>query len=455
MERLRELSLNSNHSPFNQQGWKKNKAPTALEFNEDTQKPIAKNKAKLEQVFAFVPEPPPKPEPRTVLEKIEQANEPERTIEPAHIAEVQQAEQVMQRLVDAAKIETIETEAEYRVDLEADEEFSVVEMVAADVSEDSDLTRFTTREIEQPPRGITSEQVIASEPVRKELVVVKAEAQDMSDAPTKVSPDYLGNIPELEADNTAQKAEILATTHEVEAPVSRLNMDKETDSVFVVHEFEPDKHEHLELLFNPETIDTYQEINDLIASLAESEAALLEISAQEAMETEDILSFEQFVAIHPADEEVTIESIHAQANEQPLEQTFVQLVEYLVGPIEEAEDDALNEGIQEIREALSDCYITTEAGATKFQMTPEMTDNLLVLLKELGYQNPGELLVNFVNKFGPTFFLQSIEYLCKLNDDDSRQKLVISSDDTSISRLSKLLIKLVIGTHPLPDGIVV
>ena len=173
-----------------------------------------------------------------------------------------------------------------------------------------------------------------------------------------------------------------------------------------------------------------------------------------------IPTFENFITSQSVIEEVSLESIKEQASEQPLGQTLVQLAECLA---KSAEDDERLESlmvlIKDIEKALPNCYIGKEPEETKLQITPEMTDKLIALLRELGCQNPREALLTMISKCGFEFFIQSLTYLYPLTDENNRKEfLSISvpasgSDDNSISKLSKLLLKLVVGREPLSDYI--
>ncbi len=94
----------------------------------------------------------------------------------------------------------------------------------------------------------------------------------------------------------------------------------------------------LELLFGTETVEAYRQLAALTTAKETSQLATLEIEDAVAIEpkpatnieTATIPDFESFFAAQPKREEpVTLEVIKEQANEQPLEQTFVQLVELL------------------------------------------------------------------------------------------------------------------------------
>lgn len=257
----------------------------------------------------------------------------------------------------------------------------------------------------------------------------------------------------------------------LDAPDFTLNMDNDPSYEPVSHNIDADPDENIELSFEAETVEAYFEIRDLIANSEVSEAIPAEITEPDIAvldvpETENELkpvafpTFETFLAIQPPIEEITLESIKEHSSELPLEQTLVQLVEYLAKSTEDVEQrESLDEIIKDIEQALPYCYIGQETEEANLQITPEMTDILLTLLRELGYQNPREALVNMIRKFGFEFLIQSLTYIYQLADEDNRKEFLnlsaptFSSDDNSPSRLSKLILKLVMGKELLPEGI--
>jgi hypothetical protein len=102
--------------------------------------------------------------------------------------------------------------------------------------------------------------------------------------------------------------------------------------------------------------------------------------------------------------------------------------------------------LKEIETELPNCYIAQENEKSKLRITPKMTEKLLILLNQLGYENPKEVLLNFVNKFGVSFLLQSLTYFCRQPYDDERKEILVQStwqlqsdDGSTRQRLLKLL----------------
>lgn len=231
-----------------------------------------------------------------------------------------------------------------------------------------------------------------------------------------------------------------------------------------MREAKTDLNEQLEPLFGPETIETHKQLTDLITA-----AEMSQLAASEPLEIADIVAvepksktdikiattvdFETFVSAQPASEEqITLEVIQEHADEQPLEQTFMQLVELLSEATEATEQNELSKILQELKVAIPVCYIVQETEEIKPQITPEMTEKLLMLLRALGYQSPSEALVRFVGSYNLAFLLQALEYLCQLNDINNRQEFAAASvaitatntdDDTDRLRLGRVLFGLI------------
>ncbi len=153
-----------------------------------------------------------------------------------------------------------------------------------------------------------------------------------------------------------------------------------------------------------------------------------------------------------------LETIIEQADEQPLEQTFVQLAHYLADTLQESQiadvdtakvsDETVPEQSKqfiELRAILQDIaevlplsyYVDEETSEQHIKITPELTEQLLLLLRSLGYEQPKEALVEFVRVYGLTFLLQAIQYMCQLSNTIEQQEFLASTsvavtrDDTT------------------------
>lgn len=258
---------------------------------------------------------------------------------------------------------------------------------------------------------------------------------------------------------------------------------------------EDDADELLEMLYATETVETYHKLIAITvdtepiqatvggAITTEEDISMLEVAGEADVEDKatefyikDIHDFETFIDEQPVTEEpITLEVIQEQiANEQPLEQTFVQLAQHLKNNLHEAQDTAkpsdedtpalseleveLNAILQEIVEILPTVYsINKETQEKRINITPEMTQKLLMLLRSIGYQNPRDALIEFVQLRGLTFLFQAIQCMCQLNHEKNRKEfltkvLTLTSDNNnSRVRLSMLLASLAINRPQLAE----
>jgi hypothetical protein len=216
-------------------------------------------------------------------------------------------------------------------------------------------------------------------------------------------------------------------------------------------------------LFEPETIETYKEI----LALSESgETVLFTLAAAEHIQEEQqpLNDFERFIAEQPRPEEpATLEFVQEHANEQAVEQTFMQLSELLADAGQEErpshERIGLYKILLDIETALPTCYSMEETEAPKFQITPEMTEKLLNLLRQLGYEEPQEALVLFIKQYGLAFLLQALQHMCRINHNIEKPEFTVSpvAAVTSSSldahlRLGKTLLGLLGGLDFEPAG---
>lgn len=231
--------------------------------------------------------------------------------------------------------------------------------------------------------------------------------------------------------------------------------------------------DQLELLFEPETIETFQQLTALITDKEAYEITppdTEQVVADTSMEFETrtyiemlvAVDFENFIASQPAAEEplpLTLEVIQEQANQHPLEQTLVQLSIYL-SELDETGLGVLAPVIKDIEKLLPACYVYKETTRSELKphITPEMIEKLLALLRILGYQNPREALMSCVSRYNLVFLLQALEYISQLNNVENKKDFLITSA-TSISaddgiiqlRLGKLLFGLIAKLNPAPS----
>lgn len=239
----------------------------------------------------------------------------------------------------------------------------------------------------------------------------------------------------------------------------------------LVVETEPEQ--GLSVMFDPETMETYQRLTALTAAHVETETSLepdfalidLDESHDKVVtEAAPVIDFETFIALQPTGEEpITFESIKAQAFEQPVEDALVMLAEYLSQPKTEndheqvAEKEKIAAILHEIKVALPDCYTKNDREEPILQITPEITEKLLLLLRSLGYQQPEDALVNFVANYDLAFLIEALEYVAQLDHDRERKELLRASlaqvatrQDNGPIRVGKMLLNLIIRPVPQP-----
>lgn len=158
-------------------------------------------------------------------------------------------------------------------------------------------------------------------------------------------------------------------------------------------------------------------------------------------------SFEAYVAALPESEEpITLDVIQHSIDVQPLEETLEEFAELLSKPASEQEVKVLKRVTEQI-ESVTTVWSAGSITGKKIQITPELTEKLLVVLKTLGYQRPGEMLVGFVAQYDLEYLLEALEYLCRVNNGYGTYEfnpafVVPSSDgceDGQRLRLGKLL----------------
>jgi hypothetical protein len=171
--------------------------------------------------------------------------------------------------------------------------------------------------------------------------------------------------------------------------------------------------------------------------------------------------FEEFILTKVQPEEVPdLESVIASANDQPLEETLMQftfsLSETSQDPAQPSIVSAIKDVVETLKQGTAD-PITAEAEPV---ITPELTQKLLILLRAVGYENPREVLVDFISHHSLEFLLQAIQYLYQLLNDDNRRELSpklsvnlssLQAADSFSSRLGKDIVHYFFLYKIVPD----
>ncbi len=222
-----------------------------------------------------------------------------------------------------------------------------------------------------------------------------------------------------------------------------------------------------ETVFDDEVMDTFEQLLEFVyGELAEIYTPELEQHAESAElidnqvifmnpETPEPIepnAFEEFVASFPKPEVTPdLDTIVAEANEQTLEETLVQLSLYLAEvPPDAGNPPVIQKTLRELAELVSRNSNDDETGKEKVAFTPELTQKLLTLLRAVGYDNPQDVLLTFVKEHDFEFLLQAIRHLSQLCNDDDRKELLhvqaiitpSESDESVTNRLGKAILSL-------------
>lgn len=327
----------------------------------------------------------------------------------------------------------------------------------------------TEQPIAPVPRAIALEIALPKPPETTALSIEKTEA-----------PQLQAELPQ----DTAEADQPESFTVELAAPLaeSAPALDAYPDlQVAVVTPEVPASIAAPEAAVAPAALQTYQELTTFVdEAISTSQLPPAETSAADRSSNETpLLDFTAFVAERPATPSTptpTLEHITPPHNEQPLEQTFVQLAHYFaentLPPAPDAEPaktaiEADTQAAQEeqIRAALAaiaellppTVYIQTEAAAKQI-LTPELTQKMLELLEKLGYEMPKQALLDMVQLHGVAFLLQALQYMTRLGDLDEAREIVPAknapatddSDDSLGSRIGSAVLKLLaLGKTPM------
>lgn len=175
---------------------------------------------------------------------------------------------------------------------------------------------------------------------------------------------------------------------------------------------------------------------ELPEPLAEAAVALPGLPETDLVEKPPLNRFEELVETQPEPEEpVTLEVIQQAVveEEQPVEETLVQLAHYLegraaqpeiAGKLEETgpEMQEIIQIIQEISEELEMVIPHAEPAETKPELTPELTEKIIILFKAVGYKQPEHALQALLDKYDLDFVIEALKYLRQLSDSGQRQE---------------------------------
>ena len=244
-----------------------------------------------------------------------------------------------------------------------------------------------------------------------------------------------------------------------EAQEPTFGIENDVAAEVVVHEAQAELDQNTELLLELETVETYQQLRDLIAE------AILRITGpvdtttpadkivrvpetERRLQPVELETFESFLASYPLQEDIPLRVTKEHSAANPLEQYLMQLVEFMADSIDEEQRVFLLASIDDLEKHLPNYSVAQESEESMLRVAPKLTDTLLLLLRELGYKNPKEALAEMVERFGVTVLLQTLTSLFLLaNKDTSREllgtsTLVPSTFANPRLRLGNLMLKL-------------
>lgn len=187
------------------------------------------------------------------------------------------------------------------------------------------------------------------------------------------------------------------------------------------------RHDISEPVASTETIDTHQQLVEVIVMQIESEMAEQKSKPRvteynEATgSTEDIpaLNIVEIIKAEPTvdKEPASMEQVKADAQDtQPLEQVLAKLSVVLESSPAQAHEPVAKL-LAEIAERIAAEPAEASEGTADIQtvfITPEITQLFINLLEELGYKDPGKTLVTFVSQYGIEELLNTAIYLHQL-----------------------------------------
>ena len=203
-----------------------------------------------------------------------------------------------------------------------------------------------------------------------------------------------------------------------------------------------------------ELLDIYQELESIILEQIETDDLVYEATDDfSALIYNDNVSsrvfkdFDEFVSTQPiVDKPPKVSEIQAIANDQPLEQTILQVSNALSEVDFELEpDNELKVSIEALQEIIQ---LSRQNGDGCPILTQEITKQLIRLIHLLGYEKPEEVLYTFVSSRSYVFLWQSIEYIVNIEKKSEQSLgegtyLAMNIDNDVMSKIVKYIFGLV------------
>ncbi len=159
-------------------------------------------------------------------------------------------------------------------------------------------------------------------------------------------------------------------------------------------------------------------------------------------------SFEEMVRKHPPRElGINIDSIRASANEQPLEETFVQLASIL--PENSKQIEEIKTALAELSEILF--KVDDETDSESMLLSTESISKILALINTLGYDNPKQALLKLVSGHDLPFLAQNMKYLTQAASRIEKHEILSDPQDNSLLAIFHKSIYIYVGRVVLAE----
>lgn len=350
-------------------------------------------------------------------------------------------------------------------DVLPEESLSIVEEAPSAPQIPIDETLFTEAVVASPAILSTEDT-----PLKPEMSVVPSD--DLDEAAHQQSPVFQAQSTDMFV--TAPAAPTLLAHDELEELVRVQHEDLSVTQPEEAHEMEQpdftyDTQDATNLALRDEALNTLPYIEDYVVPLPETIETHARLLALQQLSDEGQpgvslglsdeaigVSFEQPVNVFEAyvatqqeaviAEPLSLQEIQDQAATRLLEETFVQLAVHL------SEESLLdvNEATtyQIIDEIAALCEISSEVQPTdSIELTVELTEKVIALVRSLGYENPEEVMVAYAEAHGTDFLLQTIMYLCRLQAQANREfaqsssRVLLPQADPVWQRFARVLLR--------------
>ena len=138
-----------------------------------------------------------------------------------------------------------------------------------------------------------------------------------------------------------------------------------------------------------------------------------------------------------AEKTITLEEIRLKVDDQPFEQTLVQLAVYMLVAEDLPDRQNLRDIVGGIKKSLLDTFSDGKTDQSERSITPEVYESTLALMRFLGNQEPEEVLSQFTGEHGEDFLLKTLDYISQLNEIDGQEEFF--ANDEMVATYNRLL----------------